>query len=64
MVIPKSVTPARIASNFAVFNFSLDEDDIAKLKALDKGQRLIKGYPWLREGETYQSLWDTDFLTD
>ena len=62
MVIPKSVTPSRIASNFAVFDFSLDEDDLAKLKALDKNQRLIKGYPWLREGETYQSLWDEGFL--
>ena len=62
VVIPKSVTPARIASNLAATALTLDAADLAAIAALDKGLRLIKGYPWLREGETWQALWDLDFL--
>ncbi len=62
VVIPKSVTPARIASNLASTAITLDAEDLAAIAALDSGLRLIKGYPWLREGETWQSLWDLDFL--
>ncbi len=40
VVIPKSVTPSRIAENFDVFGFTLDADDIAAIEALDKGARI------------------------
>ncbi|HZC27299.1 MAG TPA: aldo/keto reductase [Actinopolymorphaceae bacterium] len=39
VVIPKSVTPARIKENFEVFDFELDPADVAAIGALDRGYR-------------------------
>ncbi|HZG05758.1 MAG TPA: aldo/keto reductase [Streptomyces sp.] len=40
VVIPKSVTPSRIEENIGVFDFVLDEDEMAQLASLDRGTRL------------------------
>ncbi|CAN5485048.1 aldo/keto reductase [soil metagenome] len=40
IVIPKSVTPDRIVSNFDVFDFALTERDMASIAQLDNGTRL------------------------
>jgi 2,5-diketo-D-gluconate reductase A len=39
VVIPKSVTPSRIAQNFDVFGFELDTDDMAAIEALNAERR-------------------------
>ncbi|MFI9819709.1 aldo/keto reductase [Streptomyces sp. NPDC052013] len=40
VVIPKSVTPSRIQENIAVFDFSLDAEDLAAISALNEDRRL------------------------
>ena len=40
VVIPKSVTPARIAENFDVWDFRLDKDELGDIAKLDQGKRL------------------------
>ena len=38
VVIPKTEKPARMKENLAIFDFNLDDDDRARLSALDTGK--------------------------
>jgi 2,5-diketo-D-gluconate reductase A len=38
IVFPKSITPARVAENFELFDFLLRADQIARIDALDRGE--------------------------
>ena len=40
VVIPKSVTPSRIAENFNVWDFRLDKDELSEITKLDQNKRL------------------------
>lgn len=40
VVIPKSVTPERIAQNIDVFDFALTDGDMAQVSGMDRGTRL------------------------
>jgi 2,5-diketo-D-gluconate reductase A len=39
IVFPKSVTPSRVRENFAVFDFTLSEADLAEITALNRDER-------------------------
>ncbi|MDO8150318.1 aldo/keto reductase [Isoptericola sp. b408] len=40
VVIPKSVTPSRIASNLRAVDLTLSDDEVAAITALDRGERI------------------------
>ena len=49
IAIPKSENPGRIKENASIYDFALDEEDLAKISKLDEGQKGNIGTwdPWI-----------------
>lgn len=60
--IPKSVTPSRIDENFAVFDFSLSEEEMAEIRAIDKKTRFVRYDFFLTSPQTWRDLWDGEYV--
>ncbi|KAI6234618.1 Aldo keto reductase domain containing protein [Aphelenchoides fujianensis] len=46
-IVPKSTTPARIASNFQVLELKLDDEELKRLNSIDKNGHYIRCTGWL-----------------
>ncbi|HJL18570.1 MAG TPA: aldo/keto reductase [Sandaracinaceae bacterium LLY-WYZ-13_1] len=59
-VIPKSTNPARIRENLEATSITLDDEDLARIAALDRHRRYVDGSFWAVEGSSYTvgGLWD------
>ncbi|WP_193215151.1 aldo/keto reductase [Luteolibacter marinus] len=59
VVIPKSVTPARLQENLAAASVELNTEDMAALSALDQDHRFLDGAFWGMDGSPYtmEYLW-------
>lgn len=59
-VVPKSVTPARLAENLAAGAIELNPEEQKRIAELDRGYRLIAGEFWVVPGTqwTLQTIWD------
>ena len=60
--IPKSVTPSRIAENMDVFDFSLTDEEMAAIRAIDKRTRFVRYDFFLTSPQTWKDLWDGEYV--
>jgi len=60
IVIPKSVTPERIKSNYEAQKISLDDDEMKRLYALEQNFRYLRFF-MMKTGQTEADFWDADY---
>lgn len=61
-VIPKSVTPERIAANLKSIEITLTPEEVGEINGLDRKRRYVSGAFWTGNGSPYtlENLWDGD----
>ncbi|RVE56478.1 hypothetical protein OJAV_G00221420 [Oryzias javanicus] len=52
VVLPKSVTPSRIKENIQLFDFELSEEDMGKIRSMNKNWRGFPA-PWVAKHKHY-----------
>lgn len=58
VVFPKSTNEKRIKENWSATKLQLSQDEIERLKSVDKNYRLFK-FEWcLKSTDTVESFWD------
>ena len=62
--IPKSVHEERIKENFEVFDFELTEEEMNKIRALDRHHRFGRPNFFLPSPHTWKDLWDGECIDD
>ena len=60
IVIPKSVTPDRIRSNYEAQKVTLDDEDMKKFYGLEQNLRYIRFF-MMKTGQTVDNFWDAEF---
>ena len=57
-VIPKSTNPKRIKENLESYDVSLTDEDLLKIKSLDKGYRYVDAKFFEVPGGPYKNIYD------
>ena len=59
-VIPKSVTPSRIAENFKATELKLDAEDMRRLREIKTNFRALNGRIFYQPDDTLETFWDME----
>ena len=60
IVIPKSVTPERIHSNYEAQSITLDDEDMKKFYGLEQNLRYLRFF-MVKKDETMEDFWDAEY---
>ena len=58
MVIPKTVSPARITDNLKSTELKLDAEDMRQLRSLDRNYRWLTATTLMKSGGSVDDFWD------